>query len=77
MRMLLTKLENIVPTIMITPPNVISFIPDEVSKSGRLHSEFVCIFFLQDHRKTDRFFAVSGVQRTQHARDHFQYRLIF
>jgi hypothetical protein len=62
MRLLLTKLENIVPTIMITPPNVISFLPDEIS-------EFVCLLFLQDHRKTERFFAVSGVQRTQHDRD--------
>ena len=29
--------------------------------SGRLHSEFVCLLFFQDHRETDRFFAASGV----------------
>ena len=30
--------------------------------SGRLHSEFVCLLFFQDHRETDRFFAASGVR---------------
>jgi hypothetical protein len=38
------------------PPNFISFIPVVVSTSGRLHSEFVRLLFLQDHRETDRFF---------------------
>ena len=33
-----------------------------VSTSGRLHSEFVSLLFLQDHQETDRFFAASGVQ---------------
>jgi hypothetical protein len=46
------------------PPSVVSFIPDIVSTSGRLHSEFVRLLFLQDHRETDRFFAASGVQLT-------------
>jgi hypothetical protein len=32
------------------------------STSGRLHSEFVQLLFLQDHQETDRFFAVSGVR---------------
>ena len=32
------------------------------STSGRLHSEFVRLLFLQAHRETDRFFAASGVQ---------------
>jgi hypothetical protein len=32
------------------------------STSGRLHSEFVRLLFLQTHRETDRFFAASGVQ---------------
>ena len=32
------------------------------STSGRLHSEFVRLLFLQTHREADRFFAVSGVQ---------------
>ena len=44
------------------PPNVISFMPDITSTSGRIHSEFIRILFLQDHRETDRFFAASGVQ---------------
>jgi hypothetical protein len=46
-------------------PNAISFMPAVVSTSGRLHSEFIRILFLQDHRETDRFFAASGVQSAQ------------
>ncbi len=34
------------------PPNPISFIPDIASTSGRLHSEFVCLLFLQAHRES-------------------------
>ncbi len=44
------------------------------STSGRLHSEFVRLLFLQDHRETDRFFATSGVQLTQTDRDQFHFR---
>ena len=44
------------------PPNAISFMPAIASTSGRLHSEFVCLLFLQAHRETDRFFAPSGVE---------------
>ncbi len=43
------------------PSNDISFIPVIASTSGRLHSEFVVLFFLQSHRETDRFFATTGV----------------
>ena len=35
------------------------------STSGSLHSEFVSLLFLQDHRKSDRFFEDSGVQLAQ------------
>jgi hypothetical protein len=45
-------------------PNVVSFIPAIVSTSGRLHSEFIRLLFLQAHRETDLFFADSGVQIT-------------
>ena len=45
-----------------------------VSTSGRLHSEFVRLLFLQDHRETDRFFAASGVQVAQHDRGLFHFR---
>jgi hypothetical protein len=38
---------------------------DIVSTSGRLHSEFIRLLFLQTHRETDRFFADSGVQLAQ------------
>jgi hypothetical protein len=33
--------------------------------TGRLHSEYIRLLFLQDHRETDRFFTVSGVQSAQ------------
>jgi hypothetical protein len=36
-------------------PNAISFMPAIASTSGRLHSEFIRILFLQAHRETDRF----------------------
>jgi hypothetical protein len=42
--------------------------------SGRLHSEFVRLVFLQAHRETDRFFAAPGVQLAQHDRGQFHYR---
>ena len=56
------------------PPNAISFMPAIASTSGRLHSEFVRIVFLQAHRETDRFFAASGVQLAQQDRGGFHYR---
>jgi hypothetical protein len=39
--------------------------PAIASTSGRLHSEFVRLLFLQVHRQTDRFFADSGVHIAQ------------
>jgi hypothetical protein len=44
------------------PPSELSFMPGIVSTSGRLHSEFIRLLFLQDHRETYRFFPDSGVQ---------------
>ena len=35
-----------------------------VSTSGRVHSEFVRLLFLQTHRETDRFFAATGVVKS-------------
>ena len=55
------------------PPNSISFMSVIASTSGRLHSEFVRILFLQAHRETDRFFAASGVQLAQQDRGGFHY----
>ena len=40
------------------PSNSISFVTVIASTSGSLHSEFVRLSFLQDHRETDRFFVV-------------------
>jgi hypothetical protein len=48
------------------PPISTAFIPAIASTSGRLHSEFIRLLFLQDHRETDRFFAASGVHHAQH-----------
>ncbi len=44
------------------PPSAVSFMTVITSTSGRLHSEFVRLLFLQAHRQTDHFFASSGVQ---------------
>ena len=52
--------------------------PAIASTSGRLHSEFIRLLFLQTHRETDRFFAASGVQLAQTNRGIigiFHYRL--
>ena len=46
------------------PPSSVDFMSTIVSTSGRLHSEFVRLLFLQTHRETDRFFAASGVHLT-------------
>ena len=55
------------------PPVTLSFMSPVTSTSGRLHSEFVRLLFLQDHRETDRFFVVSGVQLAQQNRGQFHY----
>ncbi len=44
------------------PPNSVVFIPAMAGTNGRLHSDFIRLLFLQAHRETYRFFAVSGVQ---------------
>jgi hypothetical protein len=56
------------------PPSAVSFMTAITSTSGRLHSEFVRLLFLQAHRETDRFFAASGVQLAQTQRDMFHFR---
>ena len=48
------------------PPTSVAFMPAIASTSGRLHSEFIRLLFLQTHRETDRFFPVSGVHPVQH-----------
>jgi hypothetical protein len=44
------------------PPNAVAFMPPIPGTTGRLHSEFIRLLFLQSHWETDRFFAASGVQ---------------
>ncbi len=57
------------------PSSVVSFMPVIAGTSGRLHSEFVRLLFLQTHRETDRFFADSGVQLAQtHPGGQFTFR---
>ena len=56
------------------PPSAVSFMPAIASASGRLHSEFIRLLFLQAHRETDRFFAASGVPSAQPDRGFFHYR---
>ena len=48
--------------------------PAIASTSGRLHSEFIRLLFLQAHRETDRFFAASGVQPAQSNHGTFHYK---
>jgi hypothetical protein len=56
------------------PSNDIFFM-STTSTSGRLHSEFVLLLFLQVHRQTDRFFAAAGVvQFVSSTSNHFHYR---
>ncbi len=57
----------------INPPDAISFMPAIASTSGRIHSEFVRLLFLQGHRETDRFFSPSGVQFAQSNSGLFHY----
>jgi hypothetical protein len=59
------------------PPSAVSFMPAIASTSGRFHSEFVRLLFLQSHRETDRFFATSGVLSTQSDRGFFHHRAAF
>jgi hypothetical protein len=54
-------------------PNTVSFMPAIDSTSGRLHSEFVRLLFLQVHRETDRLFAAPGVQLAQTDRGQFHF----
>ncbi len=58
------------------PPNTVSFMPPIPSTSGRLHSEFVRLLFLQTHRETDRFFTTSGVQLPETDRVQFHFRRV-
>jgi hypothetical protein len=58
------------------PPVTVSFTPVIASTSGRLHSEFVWLLFLQTHRETDRFFPVSGVHLVQHDLGQFHLRRV-
>ena len=44
------------------PPSSVAIMPTIASTSGRLHSEFVLLLFLQAHRETELFFETSGVQ---------------
>jgi hypothetical protein len=55
------------------PPRGVGFMPVITSTSGRLHSEFIRILFLQTHRETDLFFADSGVLSAQSDRGFFHY----
>jgi len=65
------KIRKYRPDYHNNPPNDIFCMSAVVSTSGRLHSEFVCLLFLQVHRETDRFFADTGVELTEHYCDQF------
>ena len=65
MRLFLTKSYNTVLTIIIVPLMLFKFPFCLLLLVRRLHGEFVCLLFLQAHRGTDPFLAVSGVQLAQ------------
>ena len=56
------KIRNYLSDCNNNPPSSVTFMSTIVSTSGRLHSEFVFLLFLQTHRETDLFFPDSGVQ---------------
>jgi hypothetical protein len=58
------------------PPSSVDFMSIIVSTSGRFHSEFVFLLFLQTHRETDRFFTTSGVQVTQSTSVLYHYKRV-
>ena len=71
MRLSLTKFDS----ITMTPSNTVSVMSVIPSTFGRLHSELVCLLFLQTHRETDRFCVSLGVQVAQSDRGQFHYLL--
>ena len=56
------------------PHSSVVFMTTIASTSGRLHSEFVRLLFLQAHRETDRSFAASGVQLAQSTSGQYHYK---
>jgi hypothetical protein len=74
MRLQLSKYENTAQTILIVPLTLSPLCLLFIVRLGWLHSELVRLLFLQAHRKTDRFFAASGVQLAQSDRGQFHYR---
>ena len=51
----------------------VAFMSAIASTSGRLHSEFIRLLFLQAHRETDRFFEASGLQSANFDRGFFHF----
>ena len=47
--------------------------PAIAGTTGRLHSEFIRLLFLQTHRETDRFFAASGVHLSESTSGFFHF----
>ncbi len=72
MRMPLIKYGNIALTVITTHQE--HFMSVMSSTSGRLHSEFIRLLFLQTHRETDRFFPPSGVQLSESTSGLFHFR---
>ena len=58
------------------PPSSVAFMSTIPSTSGRLHSDYVSLLFLQGYRETDLFFTVSGVQLVESTSDQFHYKRV-
>jgi hypothetical protein len=52
----------------------ISFLPDIVSTSTRMHCEFLCFLFLQAHRETESHFTASGMSLQRNQSDSFRFK---
>ena len=45
-----------------TDNQMISFLPSIMTTSSRMHGEFLCLLFLQDHRETTAHFIATGLR---------------
>ena len=52
----------------------ISFLPDIMSTSTRMHGEFLCLLFLQAHWETEAHFTADGMPSHCNQSDSFRFK---
>jgi hypothetical protein len=52
----------------------ISFLPDIMSTSTRVHGEFLSLMFLQAHRETEAHFTATGMPSQRNQSDSFRFK---